>query len=41
MMSILPKHIASEVREDIREEIQQMLVNHQSTITKKPFEYDL
>lgn len=39
MMSILPKHIASEVTKDIREEIQQMLANHKSTITKKPFEY--
>lgn len=50
MLSILPKHIASEVREDIRQEIHQLMMQqegHQrnnnktsssSAIPRKPFE---
>lgn len=39
MLSILPKHIASEVREDIREEMQLRIGRKgKSTLTRKPFE---
>ena len=40
MLSILPEHIASEVRDDIRHEIQQLQSNNppSGTIPRKPFE---
>lgn len=38
MLSILPRHIASEVGEDIREEIQLVMGTKTSPLSKKPFE---
>jgi hypothetical protein len=37
MLSILPEHIASEVREDIREELQ-LVTGEKTIMSKKPFE---
>ena len=37
MNPIVPKHIASEVREDIREEFQ-LVTGEKSIMSKKPFE---
>lgn len=38
MLSILPKHIAEEVGQDIREEVQLMMKREQTTTTERPFE---